>query len=244
MFEDYPVKFLLDSEVQEVADEVRRRLFGEYLPGRAMFAGLRRFQALKFIPQPDNLLGEYDAYVSVGTKRIICKQSVYDAMRRGVVEGCATFAHELGHYVLHPAKELRFLATDGNNAPFYIPPNESAERQAWLFADALQMPSWAVWQVDNAGELASLCNVSLERAQHRWQQVRENVRPVPKPTVERSIEEDAWNVAAQIPGEDPDINRKAGIYRIRKSELKMMSQCGWFVRDGMAVAWITLDQQW
>ncbi len=124
MFDDYPVKYRLDSEIEEVADETRRRLFGADLPGHNLFQGLRRFGGLNIVPQPDEQLGRYEAYVSFNPKRIFCKQSVYDGVERGDPVSCGVLTYELGHYVLHPAKELRFLATNGNKPLSFIHPNE------------------------------------------------------------------------------------------------------------------------
>jgi len=241
MFDDYPVAYRSDSEIEEVADKTRRCLFGAALPGAKILEGLRRFQKLTIVPQPDDMFGDYDAYVSVNPKRIFCRQSVYDQAERGDVGASGILAHEVGHFVLHPAKEIRFLATGGNAAPFFIHPNESSERQAWLFGDALQMPTWSVRQVENAAELAHLCNVTLARATKRWQQVK--ALPVPQAAEGDPIQA-AWELAEQIPGEDPAVFRKAGIYRIARAEIDKMSHCGWFVRDGQAVAWIMLDHQW
>ena len=69
MFDDYPVAYRSDCEIEEVADEVRRRLFGTDLPGTKILEGLRRFQKLAIVPQPDDMFGDYDAYVSINPKK-------------------------------------------------------------------------------------------------------------------------------------------------------------------------------
>ncbi len=241
MFEDYPVKFLLDSEIEGVADETRRRLFRSDLPARKMLDGLRRFGGLSIVAQPDEQLGSYEAYVSFNPKRIFCKQSIYENAARGDAEPCGVIAHELGHYVLHPAKELRFLAANGNGIASFIHPNESAERQAWIYADAFQMPSWSVLQAETSVDLANLCNVSLDRAEKRWEQVR--ARPVIQ-FMQNDRVQAAWDLAAQIRGKDPQIVRQAGIYQIERTEANKMTHCGWLVQDGKPVAWMTLDHNW
>jgi hypothetical protein len=241
MFDDYPVAYRSDSEIEEVADETRRRLFGADLPRTKILEGLRRFQKLTIVPQPDDMFGDYDAYVSTKPKRLFCRQSVYDQAQRGDVDASGVLAHEVGHFVLHPAKEIRFLATGGNEAPFSIHPNESAERQAWLFADAFQIPSWSVWQVENAAELARLCNVPPDRAEKRWHQVRQH--PVPQ-VVQSDPIQAAWELAIQIRGKDPQLVRKADNYQIERVEANKMTHCGWLVRDGRPIAWMMLDHQW
>jgi hypothetical protein len=149
----------------------------------------------------------------VNPKRIFCKQSIYHSARQGEQKAIGTLAHEVGHYVLHPAKEIRFLATDGNKAPFDIHPNESAERQACLFADALLMPSWSVGQVDSAVALADLCNVGIDRATQRWNQIRQT--NVSKCDVTDSILE-AWDKAEQIPGETRPFSVKPGFLGLQR----------------------------
>jgi hypothetical protein len=241
MFDDYPVAYRSDSEIEEVADKTRRRLFGADLPSAKILEGLRRFQSLTIVPQPDDMFGDYDAYVSANPKRLFCRQSVHDQAQRGGVGASGILAHEVGHFVLHPAKEIRFLATGGNVAPFSIHPNESAEKQAWLFADAFQMPSWSVWQVENVAELAHLCNVTLVRADKRWQQVRALPRA---PIMGSDTFQAAWEMAEAIRGKDPQLVRKADIYQIERAEAGKMTHCGWLVRDGRPVAWMMLDHQW
>jgi hypothetical protein len=61
MFDDYPAKYRLDSEIENVADEVRRRLFGPVIPGQNFLDGLSRFSGLKIIQLPDEQFDSYDA---------------------------------------------------------------------------------------------------------------------------------------------------------------------------------------
>lgn len=53
-----------------------------------------------------------------------------------------------------------------------------------------------------------------------------------------------WETLHQIEGKDPRVYRlcSQGTFMVAWSEFEKMTQCGWFIRDGKAVASITLDR--
>jgi Zn-dependent peptidase ImmA (M78 family) len=78
-----------------------------------------------------------------------------------------TFAHELGHLVMHPgAVKLRSEGTRRSTTPIRI--FESAEWQARKFAAQFLVPDHVAIQFGSARELAECCKISDQAAQIRF----------------------------------------------------------------------------
>lgn len=81
----------------------------------------------------------------------------------GVGRSRNTFAHELGHAVLHEgAPKARRVG--GNVTPKFIRPYQSAEHQAKVFAPAFLINDSHARTLGTAAEIAIECGVSLESA--------------------------------------------------------------------------------
>jgi Zn-dependent peptidase ImmA (M78 family) len=96
-----------------------------------------------------------------------------------------TLAHELGHLVMHPgAAKLRMES--GNRTPPKIRPYESAEWQARKFAAFFLLPTHVVRQFGSAREVADSCQVSLQAAEIRCNEVG-HIKRHASPCVEELI---------------------------------------------------------
>jgi Zn-dependent peptidase ImmA (M78 family) len=86
-----------------------------------------------------------------------------------------TFAHELGHLVMHPgAAKLRSATALAERQTKYF---ESAEWQARKFAALFLVPDHIALQFNSAKELAAACNISTQAAQIRF----DETAPLRKP---------------------------------------------------------------
>jgi Zn-dependent peptidase ImmA (M78 family) len=91
-----------------------------------------------------------------------------------------TFAHELGHLVMHPgAVKLRSSNAPSDNQMKYF---ESAEWQAKKFAALFLVPDHIAIQFDSADQLATACHVSSQAAQIRFNETStmRKARPLPR----------------------------------------------------------------
>uniref|UniRef100_A0A974AD49 ImmA/IrrE family metallo-endopeptidase n=2 Tax=Bradyrhizobium quebecense TaxID=2748629 RepID=A0A974AD49_9BRAD len=91
-----------------------------------------------------------------------------------------TFAHELGHLVMHPgAAKLRSESVRRSATPIRI--FESAEWQARKFASLFLVPDHIAIQFESARQLAECCKVSDQAAQIRFNETAllRKAKPLP-----------------------------------------------------------------
>jgi Zn-dependent peptidase ImmA (M78 family) len=82
-----------------------------------------------------------------------------------------TFAHELGHLVLHAGVLAKPRMALGNESPFGVKPYESAEWQARKFAAFFLMPTHIAKDFSSAYELAESCKISAQAAKIKFDEV-------------------------------------------------------------------------
>src|SRR5690606_19415566 len=81
------------------------------------------------------------------------------------------FGHEFGHLALHRGLGLKpLMSSEGNRQYTFIPPEQSAERQAWQASRALFLPKDVL--LLDAGELVKRFVIPIEAARQRIDEVR------------------------------------------------------------------------
>lgn len=119
------------------------------------------------VVRPDPEMGDAEAYTEFDPPHIAIRGSVYTLALHHDGRSRMTFAHELGHLVMHPgAAKLRSEAPalTKSAVKFY----ESAEWQARKFAALFLVPDHIAIQFVSAQQLADCCKVSLQAAQIRF----------------------------------------------------------------------------
>jgi Zn-dependent peptidase ImmA (M78 family) len=140
--------------------------------------------AFALVVRADAEMGENEAYTEFNPPHIAVRTSVYHLARRRDGRSRMTFAHELGHLVMHP-DGIKFRNEAAIKRTTRIRYFESAEWQAKKFASLFLMPEHIVRQFGTAHELSENCQVSLQAAEIRFRQVGH----IPPPTVPESIQE-------------------------------------------------------
>ena len=263
-YDDYPVEPRSDEQLDTIAEAILGRLG---LAANGTFSALELLRVLQekerveIIVRPDIEMGRKEAFAASNPSRIFFRASTYEAVVLDEPRARMTVAHEVFHYFTHPgAPKARMTA--GNLTPEFIPPHKSAERQARVGAAALLMPRKALAEVSSVSELMAKCRVSNQAAEIRFTQWQRNTKPkselpfvrdhinylrsldlaasAPQP---RSLQVQAlWETLPTIEGEDGNQFRKcsSGSYRIARSQFGQMTECGWFIRDKRAVAWLAV----
>lgn len=120
------------------------------------------------VVRADPEMGDAEAYTEFDPPHIAVRGSVYSLARHDDGRSRMTFAHELGHLVMHPgAVKLRSSeapALTRSVVKFY----ESAEWQARKFAALFLVPDHIAIQFGSAQQLAECCKVSAQAAQIRF----------------------------------------------------------------------------
>lgn len=216
------------------------------------------------VERPDADMPDEEGYADFTTKEIVFRQSVLAGARRGHHRYRMTVAHEMGHVVLeHEHGRLRRMQ-HGNKEFKFGRKQESAEWQARYFAAVLLMPREVVKGCATASELSSKCEVSLQAAEIRFDEV--NVRGAAKQTplhilaeiqklkasvsagFARSPKQSVlplemqkklcWELAPKHPEHDPDKFRVVEeTYVVMISRFGMEMAGGWTIRDGEIVPW-------
>ena len=102
-------------------------------------------------------------------KFVRIREDVYDEACTGGVRARFTFAHELGHLLLHTDAErplARALCTD------HLKPFRSAEKQANRFASTLLMPARHISPLDSPEDLMHRFGVSRPAAGYRLEDLQ------------------------------------------------------------------------
>jgi Zn-dependent peptidase ImmA (M78 family) len=120
------------------------------------------------VVRADSEMGDAEAYTEFDPPHIAVRGSVYALAQRQDGRSRMTFAHELGHLVMHPgAVKLRSSETFKKpTTPIRI--FESAEWQARKFAALFLVPDHIALQFDTASQLAECCKVSEQAAKIRF----------------------------------------------------------------------------
>lgn len=118
------------------------------------------------VVRPDPEMGDAEAYTEFDPPYIAVRGSVYALAQRDDGRSRMTFAHEIGHLVMHPgAVKLRSQNAQTISS---IRIFESAEWQARKFASVFLMPDHIALQFSSAEQLAECCKVSLQAARIRF----------------------------------------------------------------------------
>jgi Zn-dependent peptidase ImmA (M78 family) len=119
------------------------------------------------VVRADPEMGDAEAYTEFDPPHIAVRGSVYVLAQRQDGRSRMTFAHELGHLVMHPGVvKLRSESFKPTSSVVRI--FESAEWQARKFASLFLVPDHIAVQFDSAGQLAECCKVSAQAAQIRF----------------------------------------------------------------------------
>jgi Zn-dependent peptidase ImmA (M78 family) len=144
---------------------------------------LLEIEVPKLIPEfglvvrSDDEMADAEAYTEFNPPHIAVRGSVYYMAQREDGRSRMTFAHELGHLVMHPgAAKLRSTVAEANNQVRYF---ESAEWQARKFAALFLVPDHIALEFDSANELATGCHVSAQAAQIRFNETLPMRKPKP-----------------------------------------------------------------
>lgn len=120
------------------------------------------------VVRPDSEMGDAEAYTEFDPPHIAVRGSVYALARREDGRSRMTFAHELGHLVMHPGAAKLRATTASSKRSATIRIFESAEWQARKFASLFLVPDHIAIQFDSAHQLAECCKISSQAAQIRF----------------------------------------------------------------------------
>jgi Zn-dependent peptidase ImmA (M78 family) len=144
---------------------------------------LLEIEVPKLIPEfalvvrSDDEMADAEAYTEFNPPHIAVRGSVYSMAQREDGRSRMTFAHELGHLVMHPgAAKLRSAAPLAETQVRYF---ESAEWQAKKFAALFLVPDHIALEFDSANQLAAACHVSAQAAQIRFNETSLMRKPKP-----------------------------------------------------------------
>jgi Zn-dependent peptidase ImmA (M78 family) len=119
------------------------------------------------VVRPDAEMGDAEAYTEFDPPHVAVRKSVYALAQRQDGRSRMTFAHELGHLVMHPgAVKLRSESARKSTTPIRI--FESAEWQARKFAALFLVPDHIAVQFGSATQLAECCKISDQAAKIRF----------------------------------------------------------------------------
>jgi hypothetical protein len=137
------------------------------------------FPTFTLMVRPDDemaAIGDAEAYTEFNPPLIAVRNSTYLLASRKNGRARMTFAHELGHLVLHPgAAKLRIEF--GNQLDKRLRPFESAEWQARKFGAYFLLPTHIVREFPSPRQLAEACHVSSQAAGIRFEEVGHIRRP-------------------------------------------------------------------
>lgn len=261
-FHDIPVQPLTQQDIETLAQrwvKFATKTCGEKLNLVSLCAAAN----VQIVPRPDAKMGDNLALADPQRLEILIRASVFRSAEDDYPDARMVLAHELGHIALHRGAEQKARKAHGNDELKFIPIEQSAEAQAWKFARALTMPLHLAQSSETAEQLARLCNVPIEQAKLRLQEicVRKEKRGTPafvqplftssqsradaaeakKAKYAREILR-VWNSAPRVP-RDPTNSRLCHRHkwRVLFSEFNKMTECGWVIRDGKIVAWKDLE---
>lgn len=133
------------------------------------------------VVRSDPEMGDAEAYTEFDPPHIAVRGSVYAMAKRDDGRCRMTFAHELGHLVMHPGVAKLRSAAPSIKSTTTIRFFESAEWQARKFASLFLVPDHIAIQFNSAQELAECCKISAQAAQIRFNETAPLRMPKPVP---------------------------------------------------------------
>jgi hypothetical protein len=119
------------------------------------------------VVRPDPEMGDAEAYTEFNPPHIAVRGSVYAMAQRDDGRSRMTFAHELGHLVMHPGA-VKLRSERSFEAAPTIRIFESAEWQARKFASLFLIPDHIAILFNSAEQIAECCKVSPQAARIRF----------------------------------------------------------------------------
>jgi Zn-dependent peptidase ImmA (M78 family) len=177
MMDDYKVKPRSTKNIEEVALAWRDALdvTNEWAPDVVRLVESqvpRLIPTFSLIVRADLDMGDAEAYTEFDPPHIAVRESVYYLAKRRDGRSRMTFAHELGHLVMHPG--IAKLRREYAKIVHEIKPYESAEWQAKKFGSLFLMPGHIVVEFTSASQMAECCQVSLQAAEIRFGEINHN----------------------------------------------------------------------
>lgn len=264
--DDCRVKLMWDHEIEEVAEQVRRRLPSWDEPAQPIWSLLDAFAnqvvgGLEIAILPDSAMGRAKAFKSEDGRKLNIRSSVAQLAQSNTTEARFDIAHELGHLTLHRDQIPMFRMIDGNLKQPKLPPHESSEHQANIFARAFLLPSWMIGDAPDAAQLSTTVNMTLANTVTRletWSNRQEKLARIarsrsgvcsaqiaPQTTrAERGLELErlAWESSLHAPGYDPAHFRlsRGGFLIKRSDRYKRSSPYGWFLEGTQIISTLEL----
>jgi Zn-dependent peptidase ImmA (M78 family) len=132
------------------------------------------------VVRADSEMDDAEAYTEFDPPHITVRGSVYALAQRQDGRSRMTFAHELGHLVMHPGA-AKFRLENAKRSTTTIRIFESAEWQARKFASLFLVPDHIAIQFDSAQQLAECCKISPQAAQIRFNETAliRKAKPIP-----------------------------------------------------------------
>lgn len=181
MTDDYRVKGRSTKEIASITLAWRDTLevgdqWAPSVVGLLELSLPRIIRDFALVVRPDPEMGDAEAYTEFDPPHIAVRGSIYALAQRQDGRSRMTFAHELGHLVMHPgAAKLRTEMAP--KSPTTIRFFESAEWQARKFAALFLVPDHIAVQFGSAQELAECCKVSMQAAAIRFNETAELRKP-------------------------------------------------------------------
>jgi hypothetical protein len=132
----------------------------------------RLVSTFALLVRPDPEMGDAEAYTEFDPPHIAVRDSVYHLARKRDGRSRMTFAHELGHLVMHPG--IVKMRSEHAKIIQEIKPYESAEWQAKKFGSLFLMPRHIAMDFTSARQMAECCQVSLQAAEIRFGEITTN----------------------------------------------------------------------
>lgn len=137
---------------------------------------------------PDDEMVGIEGYTAFAPPMIAFPDSGYLALVAGGSRARWTAAHELGHLLLHEAT-TKHRETEATPNLIIDRAYNSAEWQANRFASEFLMPEHVVSEFASPEELARNCQVSLQAARIRYEEIRPEPKKKLPDLVQRYLEE-------------------------------------------------------
>lgn len=271
---DFPVPPRSNEDLERAAIDLRRLLkldqAADFIGIRKIVeraSNLRgtSLNGLRLIELSDPDMNQVDAsadgFAQFDPPRITIRKSVMERAEGGDGRARMTVVHELFHIWLNHRGEAKFRTRRFDTSSFKPPAHKSAEHQASYGAAAFMMPLDALRPMDTITELCSRYGVSKRAAEIRIEQRRRyGARVAPEEVQEflqhprqgitnglrkrSTVEQAAWEKAAQVPNEDPSIFRLClkGNRVKRDHHLKTRSAMGWCVQEGLVRSYTDLSR--
>lgn len=125
--------------------------------------------AFALVVERSSALDQVEAYTEFSPPKIVVRENVYWAASEGDPRARWTFAHELGHLVLHDTAVPVARAPLNYRSMEKLPAYASSERQADKFAASFLAPRWIAANFKSAVALSLACGISRQAAEIRLQ---------------------------------------------------------------------------